>query len=50
LICSFPTRSDGSKITIVQDVALNEFARAKVEASVNELKEERGMVADLLPS
>jgi malate dehydrogenase len=50
LICSFPTRSDGSKISIVQDVALNEFARAKVEASVNELKEERGMVADLLPS
>ena len=50
LICSFPTRSDGSKISIVQDVALNEFAKAKVEASVNELKEERGMVADLLPS
>ncbi len=50
LICSFPTRSDGSSISIVQDVALNEFAKAKVEASVNELKEERGMVADLLRS
>ena len=45
LICSFPTRSDGSKISIVQDVALNDFAKAKVEASVNELKEERAMVS-----
>jgi malate dehydrogenase len=50
LICSFPTRSDGTKIDIVQDVPLNEFARAKVEATVNELKEERAMVAELLRS
>ncbi len=50
LICSFPTRSDGAKIGIVQDVPLNEFAKAKVEATVNELKEERAMVAELLPS
>jgi malate dehydrogenase len=49
LICSFPTRSDGSKISIVQGVALNDFAKAKIEASVNELKEERAMVAELLP-
>jgi malate dehydrogenase len=48
LICSFPTRSDGAKIQIVQDVPLNDFARAKVEASVNELKEERSMVEELL--
>jgi hypothetical protein len=31
-------------------VPLNEFAKAKVEATVNELKEERAMVAELLPS
>jgi malate dehydrogenase len=49
LICSFPTRSDGSELSIVQNVPLNDFAKAKVEASVNELKEERAMVADLLP-
>ncbi len=49
LICSFPTRSDGSEISIVQNVALNDFAKAKIEASVNELKEERAMVAELLP-
>jgi malate dehydrogenase len=50
LICSFPTRSEGAGISIVQDVPLNDFAKAKVEATVNELKEERAMVAELLPS
>jgi len=49
LICSFPTRSDGSKVSIVQNLSLNDFAKAKIEASVNELKEERAMVAELLP-
>ena len=48
LMCSFPTRSDGAKIQIVQDVPLNDFARARIEASVNELKEERSMVEELL--
>jgi malate dehydrogenase len=48
LICSFPTRSDGTKIEIVQGVPLNDFAQAKVDASVNELKEERTMVDELL--
>ncbi len=48
LICSFPTRSDGTKVEIVQGVPLNDFGKAKVEASVNELKEERSMVEELL--
>ena len=48
LICSFPTRSDGTKIEIVQGVPLNDFAKTKVDASVNELKEERAMVEELL--
>jgi malate dehydrogenase len=48
LICSFPTRSDGTKVEIVQGVALNDFAKAKIEATVNELKEERTMVEELL--
>jgi malate dehydrogenase len=49
LICSFPIRSNGSKCEIVQGVEINEFSRAKIDASVNELKEEKAMVADLLP-
>jgi malate dehydrogenase len=49
LICSFPVRSNGQKLEIVQDVPVNEFSRAKIDATVNELKEERTMVADLLP-
>lgn len=49
LITSFPVRSDGEKWEIVQDVAVNEFARGKIDASVNELDEERTLVSDLLP-
>jgi malate dehydrogenase len=49
LISSFPVRSQGQKVEIVQGVPVNEFSRGKIEASVNELKEERSMVADLLP-
>ena len=49
LISSFPVRSNGQKLEIVQGVPVNEFSRAKIDATVNELKEERRMVADLLP-
>ena len=49
LICGFPVASKGQKASIVQGVPLNDFARAKVDRSVNELKDERAMVADLLP-
>ena len=48
LICSFPIRTRGGKWEIVQDVPLNEFGRAKTDASVAELKEEKGLVSDLL--
>jgi malate dehydrogenase len=50
LITSFPIRSDGEKWEIVQDVPINEFARGKIDASINELDEERNLVSDLLPS
>ena len=50
LITSFPIRSDGQNWEIVQDLPINEFAREKIDASVNELAEEREMVSDLLPS
>ena len=48
LISSFPVRSNGQKLEIVHDLPLNEFSRAKIDATVNELKEEKAMVADLL--
>ena len=49
LICSFPVRSNGQKLEIVQGVSINEFSRERIDVTVNELKEERAMVADLLP-
>ena len=38
----------GDAWEIVPNVSLNDFSRRKIEASVNELKEEKGLVADLL--
>ena len=48
LITSFPIRSDGENWEIVQDLPINEFAREKIDASINELAEERELVSDLL--
>lgn len=49
LISSFPIRSDGEKWEIVQDVPVNDFSKEKIETSVQELREEREAVSDLLP-
>jgi malate dehydrogenase len=49
LISSFPCANRDSAFGIVPDVAIDDFSRAKIDASVNELKEEKTMVADLLP-
>ena len=48
LISSFPIRTAGNSREVVQNVPINDFSRRKIDASVNELKEERGMVSDLL--
>ena len=48
LIASFPIRSNGSEWEIVQGVPVNEFSRAKIDASVAELKEEKALVSALL--
>jgi malate dehydrogenase len=48
LISSFPIRSDGGKLDIVTGLPINSFSRAKIDASVNELKEEKALIADLL--
>jgi malate dehydrogenase len=49
LITSFPIRSDGKKLEIVQGLQVNDFSRSKIDATVNELKEERSLVSELLP-
>ena len=49
LICSFPVRSNGKKLEIVQGLPVDEFSQSKIDATVNELKEEKSLVADLLP-
>ncbi len=49
LITSFPTRNVGGKLEIVKGVSINEFSRAKIDASLSELKEEKTLVSDLLP-
>lgn len=49
LMFSFPIRSDGQGgWEIVQGLELSDFARAKIKATEDELKEERAVIADLL--
>ncbi|HKQ37245.1 MAG TPA: malate dehydrogenase [Verrucomicrobiae bacterium] len=48
LITSFPIRSNGQKLEIVQGLNINDFSRTKIDATINELKEEREMVSTLL--
>jgi malate dehydrogenase len=48
LISSFPVRVRGGKPEVVQDLPINEFSRARIDASVNELKEERELVKESL--
>jgi malate dehydrogenase len=48
LISGFPLTSDGKKVSIVQGQKHNDFAQAKIDVTVNELKEERDCVKDLL--
>ena len=48
LITSFPIRSDGRGWEIVPGLAITEFSRQKIDASIAELAEERSMVEELL--
>jgi len=48
LICSFPLTSDGKKWKIVPGLELDDFAREKIKVTVDELKQERDTVKDLL--
>ena len=48
LMFSYPVRSNGRDFEIVQGVPLNDFSKAKIAATENELKEEKSLVADLI--
>jgi len=48
LISSFPLRNVGQKLEVVKNLPINDFGRARIDATVNELKEERAMVGELL--
>ena len=49
LVSSFPTRTRGEEFELVQGLPINPFSRARINATVNELKQERAMLADLMP-
>jgi malate dehydrogenase len=47
IISSFPVTCSGGEYKIVQGLDINEFSRGKIDASVNELIEERDAVKEL---
>ena len=49
LICGFPLTSDGQSWKIVPGIEHGEFARVKIDATLDELRSERDTVKDLLP-
>lgn len=50
IITSFPIRSNGKTVEIVQGVPVSAFAQSKIDATIAELKDERSMVSDLIPA
>lgn len=48
LMYSFPLRSDGNAVSIVEGLDLSDYALTKIKASETELQDEREAVADLL--
>ena len=48
LIYSYPVRCEGGDWEIVQDIEVNEFSRSKMDATAEELAEERDAVSHLL--
>jgi malate dehydrogenase len=51
IVCGYPCRSDGKgNYTVVEGLTLDAFGKAKFDASVRELLEERDAVKELIPS
>jgi malate dehydrogenase len=49
LIASFPIRTlPGGGVEVVKDVPIGDFSRSRIDATVQELKEERDLVRDLI--
>ncbi|MDQ8188151.1 malate dehydrogenase [Pelagicoccus sp. SDUM812002] len=48
LIYSYPIKSDGSKLSVVESLEINEFSQQKIKETEAELSEEKKMVSDLL--
>jgi malate dehydrogenase len=48
IICSFPVTCSDGKYEVVQGIELTDFSKEKIQASVDELKEEREAVKDLV--
>ncbi len=48
LIYSYPMKSDGKKLSVVEGLELNDFSLEKAKATEAELSEEKVMVSDLL--
>lgn len=48
LIYSYPIKSDGSKLSVVEGLDINEFSQQKIKETEAELSEEKKMVSDLL--
>jgi len=48
IVCSFPIRTTDSGWELAKWVPINAYSRAKIDASVKELVEEKAMVAELL--
>ncbi len=49
LIYSFPVRCSGGDYRLVEGLAIDEFSRARMEATAAELREERDAIRHLLP-
>lgn len=49
LIYSFPVRCDGRTWSVVHEVPVNAFSRARLTATEQELKEEKSLIAEFLP-
>ncbi|MBO0518013.1 malate dehydrogenase, partial [Streptomyces beijiangensis] len=47
IISSFPVTTKDGKFEIVQGLEINDFSRARIDASVQELVEERDAVREL---
>ena len=49
LIYSYPMKSDGQSLSVIEGLEVNDFSQEKIKATEAELAEEKSMVSDLLP-